>query len=98
MRRSSSSLSEYNAHTAGGANERMNESSTTWGAESILQGSYTCWPMDFQDFSRTLNQISMSKLKSRYKHKKLERALGRAHTFAYHKIGHWIMNMLALVA
>jgi len=29
---------------------------------------------------------------------KLERALGRAHTFAYHRIGHWIMNMLALVA
>jgi len=28
----------------------------------------------------------------------LERAFGRAHTFAYHKIGHWIMNMLALVA
>jgi len=28
---------------------------------------------------------------------KLERALGRAHTFAYHKIGHWIMNILALV-
>jgi len=31
-------------------------------------------------------------------HKELEWALGRAHTFAYHKIGHWIINMLALVA
>jgi len=31
-------------------------------------------------------------------HLELERALGRAHTFAYHNIGHWIMNMLALVA
>jgi len=30
-------------------------------------------------------------------HNQLERALGRAHNFAYHKIGHWIMNMLALV-
>jgi len=29
---------------------------------------------------------------------KLEWALGRAHTFAYHKIGHWIMNIWALVA
>jgi len=29
---------------------------------------------------------------------KLEWTLGRAHTFAYQKIGHWIMNMLALVA
>jgi len=29
---------------------------------------------------------------------KLEWALGRAHIFAYHKIGHSIMNMLALVA
>jgi len=29
---------------------------------------------------------------------KLERALGGAQTFAYHKIGHLIMNMLALVA
>jgi len=29
---------------------------------------------------------------------KLEWALGRVHTFAYHKIGHWIMNILALVA
>jgi len=28
----------------------------------------------------------------------LEWALGRAHTFAYHKIGHCIMNVLALVA
>jgi len=28
---------------------------------------------------------------------KLEWALGGAHTFAYHKIGHWIMNILALV-
>jgi len=28
----------------------------------------------------------------------LERALGRVHTFAYHKIGHCIMNILALVA
>jgi len=31
-------------------------------------------------------------------HMKLERALGGAHTFAYHKIGHWIMNIVALVA
>jgi len=33
-----------------------------------LQGSYTFWPMDFQDFSMTLNQISMTKLKSWNKH------------------------------
>jgi len=30
--------------------------------------------------------------------RKLEWALGRAHTFAYHKIEHWTMNILALVA
>jgi len=34
------------------------------------QGSYTFWPMDFQDFSMTLNQMSMTKLKSQYKHEK----------------------------
>jgi len=31
------------------------------------QGSYTFWPVDFHDFSMTLNQISTTKLKSRYK-------------------------------
>jgi len=28
-----------------------------------IHGSYTFWPMDFQDFSMTLNQVSMTKLK-----------------------------------
>jgi len=33
--------------------------------DAPLQGSYTFWPMDFQDFSMTLNQMSTTKLKSR---------------------------------
>jgi len=33
---------------------------------TLVQGSYTFWPMDFQDFSMTLNQIFITKLKSRY--------------------------------
>jgi len=38
----------------------------TFRAQTDTQGSYTFWPMDFQDFSMTFNQISMTKLKSRY--------------------------------
>jgi len=38
-----------------------------------VQGSYTFWPMDFQDFSMTLNQISTTKLKSRYKHEQFRK-------------------------
>jgi len=35
---------------------------------------------------------------SDYALNKLEWALSRAHSFVHHKIGHWIMNILALVA
>jgi len=37
----------------------------------LLSGFLHIWPIDFQDFSRTLNQISMTKLKSQHKHEQL---------------------------
>jgi len=50
------------------------------------------------EVSRCLQYTAGGGLEIHTFHRELERALGRAHTFAYHKIGHWIMNILALVA